>query len=383
MLYSATLKVVSRFVAALMVAVAGAATVALAQPVDRDRAEALARRAGERIAALRAEAERLASEQQSLLGTLRRLEVEREVRTLELARARQDAQRVAADVATLDEQVRTLDAQERAALPDVNARLVTLYKLGRGQYARLLLSAPDAQRFAQAVRLASAVAEQDRQRLARYRQRLAQLSEARDLAGQRQEQLRALERAADGARHAADRAVDAHLAMVRDIDSRRDLTQRLAGELLTSQQRLQAALAGFASPATLALPIRPFKGDLDWPVPGTIRQRFGATTGGRPPARGVEIGAPEASAVHAVHGGQVAFADTFTGFGRLVIVDHGNQTFSLYGNLGELQIRQGARVERGDPVGTVGLGSDGSAGIYFELRIDGQPVDPLQWLAKR
>jgi murein hydrolase activator len=383
MLYSAPLKVVSRSIAALAVALAAGGIVALAQPVDRDRAADLSRRAGERIAALRAEAERLAAEQQSLLGQLRRLEVERQVRTLELARPREEAQRVAVDVAALDEQVQTLEAQERAALPDVTARLVTLYKLGRGQYARLLLSASDGRQFAQAVRLASAVAEQDRQRLAQFRQRLEQLTAARGVAQERQARLRELQTAAEAARNAADRSVDAHLALVRDIDGRRDLAQRFASELLSSQQRLQAVLAGFASPAALALPIRPFKGDLDWPVPGTVRRRFGATDDGRPPSRGLEIGAPEGSAVHAIHDGQVAFADNFTGFGRLVIVDHGSQTFTLYGNLGEFEVRQGAKVTRGEPVGTVGLGADGTAGVYFELRIDGQPVDPLQWLGKR
>lgn len=367
----------------MVVATVAAGIGVFAQPVDRDRAEALSRRAGERLAALRAEAQRLAAEQNTLLGTLRRLEVEREVRALELARARREAEQVAADVSALDQQVRTLEAQERAALPDVHARLVTLYKLGRGQYARLLLSAADGRQFAQAVRLVSAVAEQDRQRLAQYRQRLEQITQARALAQQRQAQLRTLQEAAASARNAADRAVDAHLALVRDIDGRRDLTQRFASELLASQQRLQAVLAGFASPATLGLPIRPFKGDLDWPVPGTVRQRFGATESGRPAARGIEIAAPEGSAVHAVHDGLVAFADAFAGFGRLVIVDHGSQTFTLYGNLAEVQVRQGSRVERGEPVGSVGLGSDGSAGIYFELRVDGQPVDPLQWLAKR
>jgi len=87
--------------------------------------------------------------------------------------------------------------------------------------------------------------------------------------------------------------------------------------------------------------------------------------------------------VHAVHDGTVAFADTFTGYGRLVIVDHGNQTFTLYGNLGELQVVKGAHVSKGAVVGSVGL-SDGQAGVlYFELRVDGRPVDPLQWLAKR
>jgi septal ring factor EnvC (AmiA/AmiB activator) len=99
--------------------------------------------------------------------------------------------------------------------------------------------------------------------------------------------------------------------------------------------------------------------------------------------RGVEIAAPAGSTVHAVHDGTVAYADAFTGYGRLVIVDHGNQTFSLYGNLADLTAAKGTHVQSGSPVGTVGLAADGTAATYFELRVDGRPVDPLQWLTKR
>ena len=72
-------------------------------------------------------------------------------------------------------------------------------------------------------------------------------------------------------------------------------------------------------------------------------------------------------------------ADPFSGFGNLVIVDHGSQTFSVYGNLLDIDVKKGARVERGQPVGTVGTppaAPSGAPGLYFELRVDGQPVDP-------
>jgi septal ring factor EnvC (AmiA/AmiB activator) len=78
----------------------------------------------------------------------------------------------------------------------------------------------------------------------------------------------------------------------------------------------------------------------------------------------------------------VAFADPFSGFGNLVIVDHGSQTFSLYGDLMEIQAKRGSRVERGQSIGSVGTSPAGTSGLYFELRVDGRAVDPLQWLKK-
>ena len=76
-------------------------------------------------------------------------------------------------------------------------------------------------------------------------------------------------------------------------------------------------------------------------------------------------------------------ADAFAGFGNLVILDHGLQTFSLYGDLLDISVKKGDRIEHGQALGTVGSSVTGPAGLYFELRVDGQTVDPLQWLRKR
>jgi septal ring factor EnvC (AmiA/AmiB activator) len=97
---------------------------------------------------------------------------------------------------------------------------------------------------------------------------------------------------------------------------------------------------------------------------------------------GIQISVAEGTAIHAVHDGTVAFAGPFSGYGNLVIVDHGAQTFSLYGQLGATQTERGARVDRGDTVGLAGRVMSGFPGLYFEMRVDGKPVDPLEWLKK-
>jgi septal ring factor EnvC (AmiA/AmiB activator) len=110
--------------------------------------------------------------------------------------------------------------------------------------------------------------------------------------------------------------------------------------------------------------------------------RHGATVAKAPAETGVQFAAEEGSEVRAVHDGMVAFAGPFTGYGNLVIVDHGAQTLSLYGQLGVAQVERGAHVERGHIVGTTGRILAGIPGMYFEMRVDGKPVDPLEWLKK-
>jgi septal ring factor EnvC (AmiA/AmiB activator) len=86
------------------------------------------------------------------------------------------------------------------------------------------------------------------------------------------------------------------------------------------------------------------------------------------------------------------FAGPFTGYGNLVIIDHGEhpdrgtragQVYSLYGHLGTIQAERGTKIDRGESICLAGRVLSGFPGIYFEMRVDGKPVDPLEWLKKK
>ena len=172
------------------------------------------------------------------------------------------------------------------------------------------------------------------------------------------------------------------------MDSRRDLAAQLAGELETARAALQRRLDGLAAEAgaPAALPIAPFRGALPWPVPGRVLAGFGRQTSSRfgtaVTRNGIDIGAAAGTTVRAVHEGRVAFAGEFTGLGRLVILDHGRGAFSLYGYLDELLVQRGVVVERATPVGRAGRNPGGTPAVYFELRVDARPVNPLEWLTR-
>jgi septal ring factor EnvC (AmiA/AmiB activator) len=136
----------------------------------------------------------------------------------------------------------------------------------------------------------------------------------------------------------------------------------------------------------VVLPLAPFRGALEWPVAGQVTGRFGQTSGrlgGTAVRNGIEIAAAEGTPVRAVHGGSIGYAEPFTGFGTLVIVDHGGNDYSLYGYLGTASVARGDKVESGMELGRVGLAPAGPPALYFEVRIDGRSVDPLQWLKAR
>jgi septal ring factor EnvC (AmiA/AmiB activator) len=359
------------------------APAAVAQQSDRAEAEALSRRAAERLQALRREADRLAAEERTLLGDLRKLELERQIKTTELGRVEADVARVSRDLRANDDRIREIEQQVAAAEPVLRSRLVQMYKLGRGQYLRLLLSAADLRQIGQATRMVAALARLDRDRIAAQRQRITELTSARATLEQRRTELRTLRAETARAQAAAERAAAARNDLIADIDRRRDLNAQLVGELQIAQTKLQDTLRDLdagAAVTAIDLPVRPFRGDLEWPVQGRLVRRPAAAGGA---SAGIAIAAPEGTAVSAIHGGEVAFAGAFVGFGNLVILDHGSRIFSLYGDLLETSVRQGDRVAAGQPVGTVGSAPNGQPELYFELRVDGATVDPLQWLKRR
>ena len=124
------------------------------------------------------------------------------------------------------------------------------------------------------------------------------------------------------------------------------------------------------------------RGQLSLPVKGTISGRFGSPRAeGGATWKGIFIRAAEGAEVKAVAGGGVVFSDWLRGFGNLLIIDHGDDFLSVYGNNESLLATVGAAVKGGESVATVGnSGGNPDSGLYFELRHRGQPFDPLKWV---
>jgi septal ring factor EnvC (AmiA/AmiB activator) len=379
--------------AAVLIAVALSGLGGAGTPVSgRQPAPAPASaRVNERIAALRREAEALAAEEGSLLVQLRKLEVERDLRIEEARKLDAEAAAVSAEIDATTRQIATLDQTIQSARPGLNARLVDVYKLGRPGYARMLLGVGSYREIGRATRLVSAVATLDQRRVQEFTASMARLATAKAELTANAARLQGLQADARAAADQATKAAAAREAFISQIDARRDLNAQMAGELELAAQKLQRTVQGLpgSSPTAelVVLPIKPFRGALEWPASGKLLSRYGehrVLKFGTPTTQnGVEIASADGQPVRAVHEGRVSYADVFTGLGQLVIIDHGGLAFSLYGYLGSMSVAKGKAVAAGEVIGTAGRAPSGNPAVYFELRIDGRPVDPLQWLKTR
>ncbi|MDR0184061.1 murein hydrolase activator EnvC family protein [Lysobacter arvi] len=250
-------------------------------------------------------------------------------------------------IVELDAQLRELDAVEQAIVQ----RRSELDRTREQQRAQLgeLQKARKAR--------ASLVAQLDE----RYQDRSTRERElGRDAAGLEQllKKLRAAAAKAEAQRRAAAERAARETAVGKDAPPRR-------------------------KPSVVASAPTPQVGGLGWPVSGALLAGFGGTMPDGRDSDGLLIAAAAGTPVKAVADGQVVYAEWMTGYGLLLIVDHGNGYMSLYAHNDALLKDVGDAVRRGDSVATVGTsGGHGRAALYFELRRNGSPVNPGTWLRR-
>lgn len=131
-----------------------------------------------------------------------------------------------------------------------------------------------------------------------------------------------------------------------------------------------------------ANPFQQLKGRLNLPIKGELINRFGSPRNDSGLTwKGLFILSPSGQDVKAIAAGQVVYADWLRGFGNLIILDHGGNYMSLYGNNETLYKQVGDYVHGGDTIAAVGnSGGNAESGLYFEMRHEGKAFDPLGWV---
>jgi septal ring factor EnvC (AmiA/AmiB activator) len=284
-------------------------------------------------------------------------------------------------------------------------RLRVLYRVqAEGGALPVLLADADPVRRAAAIRSLASLAAVDARLIREYRVTSDRLEDRKRREETRQAELATLRAEArreqlDVDREAAKRRV--LLARVRD---ERQYHERMVGELSEAARRLEAFIRELqekqrrtarvpppkpgVEPPSPGVGFGSLRGRLPWPTDGKIVTTFGAQVhprfGTRTYRNGVDIEAAQGTEVGAVHAGHVIYSGWFKGYGNLIILDHGNDYFTLYAHVADILVKEGEDVRQGHRIGTVGdTGSLAGPRLYFEVRYQGKPQDPEQWLRQQ
>jgi murein hydrolase activator len=357
-----------------------------ARPADQPPAtDERLRRVRERKQSIERDVARLRGQEQGLLADVERLELEVRLRTEQLRETQLILHRASEQMNATSRRVRELEAAVAQARPQLAARARALYKMGDLSYLRMLLSVEQPADMLRGYRFVSGLARRDREKMAALRANLSTLAVTRDDLQKKTRETLALRADLDRARRALEGDRQRKSELLTSIVEKKETHAAYLQELEEAEGKLGQLLSGL-SERDITVPITVFKGALPWPAHGRVRIAFGRHKHPRFETytlhNGIEIDAPLDAPVTAVHDGTVAFADQFLGYGLMVILDHGGKNHTLYAHLAETRVQPGQHVSAGDVVGTVGASSVEGAGLYFELRSQGKPQDPLEWLAR-
>lgn len=340
------------------------------------------------IARLRTRLDDLRTQARSAEHDLEEADVELGIRTNELQLAVNLQSQV-------EEQRRETESQIAAIAPRIarekdflRKRLSALYRLGGLSYVRLLLSIDDRRDPVQAMSMLSFLVSRDARAVTRFQSEREQLRVRTIELADREQKVAAARRVVEQRQRAVAAARADKERTLLSLRNQGNASEQKLAELEEKAKRLEHLLDVLSrqnGAAAAATDIRSVQGALAWPVQGKIIEHFGKQRNAKFStvtfSNGLKIAAAPGAEVRSVFAGTVLFSQWFKGYGNLVILDHGNRVFSLYGNLKSPAVAVGDRINAGQALAGVGESEDAHSGyLYFEIRQDNKPEDPQTWL---
>jgi septal ring factor EnvC (AmiA/AmiB activator) len=282
-------------------------------------------------------------------------------------------------------------AQQDQTERQIRHRLVVLYKTGEVGLIRALLSAAESPRdIAEKYAFLSRMVRYDRKLLGVYRQqstdhRLA-LSKLEVL---RKEQSAVVQRQSQEQK-TLQQAQKSKKVLLAEVKQDAGLLEGVLQELRAKEARLNELVKKLETSPTQSYTgskegLLPHKGRLLWPVPGKLMVGYGTSRHGDLgtliESHGYDIQAAVGTPVTATAAGQVIFANSLRGYGKLMIVDHGDKYYTLYAHVARFTKQVGDSVVAAETIAYSGY--EGRDAVYFEIRQGGKPLNPGDWLKPR
>ncbi|WP_245391735.1 murein hydrolase activator EnvC family protein [Salinicola aestuarinus] len=292
------------------------------------------------------------------------------------------------EVTSLSDDRERLNASRDRQREALAQQFDALYRLGTTPQLKLLLNQDDPAEVDRLQHYLNALSDARQQRLDALRDLNRALDDNLADIQSRRTRLDEVEADLEAQRQQLAERLSERRTLVAQLDDRYDSEQSRLEDLNQDRahverllDRMQRELSALKQPPP-STDIRQTRGQLPWPVQGSLLSRYGSGDGVS--RNGILIGAPAGTAVKAVHAGRVVFANWMRGFGNLLIVDHGDGVLTLYAHLQQFSVAPGAQVGNGQTLGAVGdSGGQSQSALYFEVRQDGDPIDPSRWIARR
>ena len=363
----------------------------VAQPVaaarDPGKTEDDLARVRKQIRSLETQTRRDQTKRKDLDKQLRAAEDEASRLRGQLAGTRRELAQVSKQLAELNRQMEQTRAELDRQRENLAAQLRLVHISEGNEMLRVTLNQQDARALGRHLTWLGYLARQRGELLASVQASLEKLNRDRVEVEKQQAELASLEGKRRQQLAELEKARSTRAAVISDLDQQlRSGNQQLSrarSEARTLENLLREIARQIArnQKGPAVVPGKPL-GKGRWPVKGSLLADFGQSrAGGEMRWDGVLISAPAGSDVIAVRNGRVVYADWLPGLGQLLVIDHGGGYLSLYGHNQDLVHQVGEQVAAGEVIAHVGdTGGQTRPALYFEVRRNGQPLNPHQWV---
>jgi len=350
----------------------------------------------------RARAAEARKKEASLLVELESIDRKLADKRRELARFDGRIKKAEQEIAALQGEIQQLEQQRRGQQELLARRLRALYRLhAQGGVLPMIFGGDDPVARAVQLRHMTTLATVDARLIQEYRVTGSSLADRKTDVEARKRDLSALRTQGALEQAEVNREAARRRVLLAKVQDQRAYHERMVGELSDAARHLEAFIRELQAKSRRLAKVPPstgieppgvgfgtLKGRLPWPSEGRLVSAFGEQVhprfGTRTFRNGIDIEAGEGTEVVAVYAGHVVYTGWFKGYGNLIILDHGNDYYTLYAHVAEIRVKEGDDARQGQVIGTVGeTGSLAGPRLYFEVRYQGRPQDPSAWLQQR
>jgi len=350
----------------------------------------------QQIKSVKNEIDNLQKKENSYLETLPKIEKLLQDAEKELQTIQKDLEFAQKEIKAIEDEIIIEKEKLKEKTKLLESRLREIYKHRLTGYLEILFNSDSFSNFLTRFRYIKNILSLDAEMVNDIRQRMKKIENNKTNLENREEILSLLKQEVEKEKENIEFSIQTKKSIIKEIDAQKETYLESLKELEKSSQEIKNIIERIyrqqeedskeaSQKEVPTITLQPKKGILALPIQGKLISEYGRQKNTDFNAdtfnSGIDISAPLGEVVHAAGSGEVIYTGNIKGYGQIIIIDHGGRMTTLYAHLAKILIDIGDKIKIGQSIGQVGdSGGVSSTRLHFEVRVEGKPTDPMNWL---
>ena len=356
-----------------------------AQDKDKEKLDTIAKQ----IEEINSKLEKLKKEEGSILNDIYKIELENEKAIIENNLIKMQVMKSEEKINKKNAEKKKLEKDIEQSKTRLKQILRLLYKIGGNAYLKFFIRIDNLDQLFENYRLFISLIEYKSDEINKLKVNIQRLLEVKKELEESHAHLKNLQDQKEQKIREIWNLKQSKMTLIHQIDNDKSQHMRLLDELEIEAAQLNKLIYGKPLSRRLGMiDLDRLKGKLNWPIKGKVVSFFGKKRSTKFDTyiinNGIDIQPGDSDQVRSIYAGEVVFADYYKGYGNLVIIQHAKNLYTLYGHCEKMFKQKGDNASEGEVIALAGdSGSTSGKSLYFEIRTQVKPQDPLEWLRKR